>query len=112
MHDLNKIWLDLTFVFSHHTFISCVDDTFALIQYEQNIYMVNYNVASEELFYQVVLGQFQNMGRLVLSPLSVKECVLSAVMLEEAKGNLPNDSKSADDIAEVNKQKQKKRRGI
>jgi DNA mismatch repair protein MLH1 len=92
----------LSFVFSNHTFISCVDDTFALIQYEQNIYMVNYNVASEELFYQVVLGQFQNMGRLVLStPLSIKECVLIAVKLEEAKGNLPNDIKSADDIAEV-----------
>lgn len=66
--------------------------------------MVNYNVASEELFYQIVLGQFQNMGRLVLSPVSVKECVLVAVRLEEAKGNLPNDTKSAEEIAEVNKE--------
>ncbi|KAG2195568.1 hypothetical protein INT47_001315 [Mucor saturninus] len=76
------------------------DDTFALIQHEQNIYMVNYNVASEELFYQVIMGQFQNMGKIELNPTSIKELILIAITLEEAKGNLPNDIKSPDDIAE------------
>lgn len=35
----------LTSIFSYHSFIGCVDDVLALIQYEQNIYLVNYNVA-------------------------------------------------------------------
>lgn len=35
----------LSAIFLNHTFIGCVDDVLALIQYEQNIYLVNYNVA-------------------------------------------------------------------
>lgn len=57
---------------------------------------------SEELFYQVVLNEFCNMGQVKLStPISIKECVLVAIAIEEAKGNLPDDLKSAEEIAEV-----------
>ncbi|GAA5809620.1 hypothetical protein MFLAVUS_003031 [Mucor flavus] len=91
---------EISTIFNNHTFISCVDDMLALIQYEQNIYIVNYNVASEELFYQVTLGQFHNMGKLVLStPISIEECVLVAIEIEESKGNLPKDLGDANKVA-------------
>jgi DNA mismatch repair protein MLH1 len=42
------------------------------------------------------------MGQLKLStPISIKECVLIAIAIEETKGNVPDDLKSAEEIAEV-----------
>ncbi|KAG1176717.1 hypothetical protein G6F70_003085 [Rhizopus microsporus] len=91
---------ELTSVFQNHTFIGCVDDRLALIQYEQDIFLVNYNIASEELFYQIALSEFCNMGELKLSkPMSVKDCVLMAIEYEAAKGNLPNELQDANTIA-------------
>lgn len=57
---------------------------------------------SEELFYQVILGQFHNMGQLILSnPISIKECALVAIEIEESKGNLPEGTEDAKEIAAV-----------
>lgn len=36
---------DITTIFQNHIFIGCVDNSLALIQYEQDIYLVNYNIA-------------------------------------------------------------------
>lgn len=72
---------------------------FALIQYEQNIYLVNYNVASEELFYQIVLHEFCNMGHLKLSvPVSIRECLQIALDEEE---DLPEGLQDKAEIIEV-----------
>lgn len=63
---------------------------------------------SEELFYQVTLGQFHNMGKLVLStPISIEECVLVAIEIEESKGNLPKDLGDANKVATVSAEKKK-----
>ncbi|KAG2194488.1 hypothetical protein INT46_009673 [Mucor plumbeus] len=87
----------VTNIFSKHTFIGCVDETFALIQYEQNIYLVNYNVASEELFYQIILHEFCNMGHLKLStPVSIQECLQIAL----DQSDLPDDLQGPTEIIE------------
>ncbi|CAO3612028.1 unnamed protein product [Mucor hiemalis] len=92
---------NLTHIFSNHTFISCVDDLFALIQNGQNIYIVNYNAASEELFYQVILQEFQNFGELKLAkPILIRECVLVAIEMEKEKGQVPEDVQESSVIAE------------
>ncbi|ORE06950.1 DNA mismatch repair protein MutL [Rhizopus microsporus var. microsporus] len=82
---------ELTSVFQNHTFIGCVDDRLALIQYEQDIFL---------LFYQIALSEFCNMGELKLSkPMSIKDCVLMAIEYEAAKGNLPDELQDANTIA-------------
>ncbi|KAI8384686.1 putative DNA mismatch repair protein mlh1 [Radiomyces spectabilis] len=92
----------ITALFSNHTFVGCVDDALALIQHERSLYLVNYAVASEELFYQVVLNEFCNFGRLNLSePVDIRASVLLAIEAEERKGNLPDQLRSADEIAKA-----------
>ncbi|KAG1597240.1 hypothetical protein G6F47_007488 [Rhizopus delemar] len=94
--------IELTTIFQNHTFIGCVDDSLALIQCEQDIYLINYNIASEELFYQIALNEFCNMGELKLAkPISIKECVLIAIQIEKEKGNVPNKLQDADMIAKT-----------
>jgi len=87
-----------TNILSNHTFIGCVDETFALIQSEQNIHLVNYNVASEELMYQIILHEFCNMGHLKLSaPISIRECLQIAL----DQNDLPGDLQPETEIIEV-----------
>ncbi|KAI7898874.1 histidine kinase-like ATPase [Cokeromyces recurvatus] len=91
--------IGLTHIFSRHTFIGCVDDRLALVQHEQNIYLIDYNAASEELFYQIVLNEFCNMGELKLAtPISIRECLRIAIDIEEKNGTLPENLISKDDI--------------
>ncbi|KAK4520142.1 uncharacterized protein ATC70_008273 [Mucor velutinosus] len=86
-----------TNILSNHTFIGCVDETFALIQSEQNIHLVNYNVASEELLYQIILHEFCNMGHLKLSaPISIRECLQIAL----DQNDLPEDVQPEAEIIE------------
>jgi DNA mismatch repair protein MLH1 len=59
---------------------------------------------SEELFFQIILNEFCNIGQLKLStPLSIKDCLTIALEVEEKNGNLPGDMVSLDQIIKVNK---------
>ncbi|KAI8647179.1 hypothetical protein BD408DRAFT_378988 [Parasitella parasitica] len=88
----------VTNILSYHTFIGCVDEPLALIQYEQNIYLVNYNTASEELFYQIILHEFCNMGHLKLSiPISIRECLQTAI----AQSVLPDGLQDKTEIIQL-----------
>ncbi|KAJ8657502.1 hypothetical protein O0I10_006804 [Lichtheimia ornata] len=90
----------LTTVLSNHTFVGCIDDTLALIQHMRDLYLINYAVFSEELFYQVVLAEFSNFGRLKLTiPLVVFDCIMIALDTEEHKGTLPPELGSKDHVA-------------
>ncbi|KAI7880900.1 DNA mismatch repair protein Mlh1 [Lichtheimia hyalospora FSU 10163] len=90
----------LTTVLSNHTFVGCIDDTLALIQHMRDLYLINYAVFSEELFYQVVLAEFSNFGRLKLTiPLVIFDCIMIALDTEEHKGTLPPDLGSKDHVA-------------
>ncbi|CEP07599.1 hypothetical protein [Parasitella parasitica] len=87
----------VTNILSYHTFIGCVDEVLALIQYEQNIYLVNYNAASEELFYQIILHEFCNMGHLKLStPISIRECLQIAL----AQSDMPDGLQGPTEITQ------------
>ncbi|KAI9498783.1 DNA mismatch repair protein mlh1 [Zychaea mexicana] len=92
----------LTNVLRDHTFVGCADDTLALIQHKQDLYLVNFAVVSEELFYQVLLAEFCNFGKLQLtSPVSILECIKVALDVEEQQGTLPDQLQPKDTIAET-----------
>ncbi|ORZ03903.1 histidine kinase-like ATPase [Syncephalastrum racemosum] len=83
----------LSAVLSNHTFVGCVDDTLALIQHEEDI---------EELFYQVVLQEFSNFGCIRLSePLSIRDCVKLALEAEQRRDALPDHLKPHDTVADI-----------
>ncbi|KAI9263311.1 putative DNA mismatch repair protein MlH1 [Phascolomyces articulosus] len=92
----------LTQVLRDHSFVGCVDDTLALLQHERDLYLVNYAVISEELFYQVVLAEFCNFGKLQLtSPVSILECIKVALDVEEKEGTLSEQLQPKDTIASI-----------
>ncbi|KAI8334638.1 MutL-like protein 1, colon cancer, nonpolyposis type 2 [Chlamydoabsidia padenii] len=94
--------IGMTELLSNHTFVGCVDDTMAIIQHQTSIYLVNYAVISEELFYQIILAEFNNFGLIELStPICIKECILIAIETEEAHGTLPAQLQAKDQVAET-----------
>ncbi|CAO3637397.1 unnamed protein product [Cunninghamella echinulata] len=94
--------IGMTDLLSNHTFVGCVDDTLALIQHETSLYLVNYAVISEELFYQAILTEFNNFGMIELAtPIDMKECILIALNTEELHGSLPSQLASKDKVAEL-----------
>ncbi|KAI9243247.1 hypothetical protein BY458DRAFT_448401, partial [Sporodiniella umbellata] len=82
---------DITTIFQNHTFIGCIDNSLALIQYGQDIYT---------LFYQIALAEFCNMGELKLSrPVCVKKCILKAIENERNAGNFSKKLEDEEKIA-------------
>ncbi|CAG8656403.1 16383_t:CDS:10, partial [Acaulospora morrowiae] len=72
----------LTELLANHTWVGCADDSsaLALIQHQTKLYMVNYNVISEELFYQLTLQEFNNFAFIHLStPAPIKELIIFAL---------------------------------
>ncbi|CAO3590269.1 unnamed protein product [Absidia cylindrospora] len=94
--------IGMTDLLSNHTFVGCVDDTLALIQHQTSLYLVNYAVISEELFYQVILAEFNNFGLIELTaPVFMKECIRIALDTEEAHDSLPAQLQSKEKVAET-----------
>ncbi|XP_011184409.2 DNA mismatch repair protein Mlh1 [Zeugodacus cucurbitae] len=81
---LRKILKDLVFV-------GTVDQTYALFQHETKLYLCNTSKFCEELFYQRLIFEFQNLPHIKLeNPLAIKELVRIALECEEA-GWSPED---------------------
>ncbi|ORZ06926.1 mutL-like protein 1, colon cancer, nonpolyposis type 2 [Absidia repens] len=94
--------IGMTDLLSNHTFVGCVDDTLALIQHQTSLYLVNYAVISEELFYQVILAEFNNFGLIELTtPIFMKECIRIALDTEEVHDSLPAQLQSKEKVAET-----------
>ncbi|KAI8921755.1 hypothetical protein BC831DRAFT_475824 [Entophlyctis helioformis] len=75
----------LTELFREHTFVGCIDNYLALVQHHTKLYMVNYQDASRDLFYQITLRGFSNFGTIRLgSPLPISELVLMALDATES----------------------------
>lgn len=53
-----------------HTFVGVIDiySGRSMLQHGTKLFLVDHNVLSEELFYQLGLRQFSNMGKLKLKP--------------------------------------------
>ncbi|EPS97454.1 hypothetical protein FOMPIDRAFT_1166598 [Fomitopsis schrenkii] len=75
----------LTEILQRHTFVGIVDvnKCLSLIQHSTKLYLVNHGAVAEELFYQLALRQFGDMGRLRLNPApSLRTLVALAVDAE------------------------------
>ncbi|KAF9997844.1 DNA mismatch repair protein [Entomortierella chlamydospora] len=95
----------LTPIFANHTFVGILDNQRGLIQNELALYLVNYEAASEELFYQICLRDFSNFGFIRLSaPAPIKDMVLMALDDEQelmGKNEWPVELKPKEEIAET-----------
>ncbi|RIA81792.1 DNA mismatch repair protein Mlh1 [Glomus cerebriforme] len=92
----------LTELLANHTFVGCVDDslTLALVQHQTKLYMINYNVLSEELFYQLALFEFHNFGFIHLSvPAPIRELTIFA--LESCDHYESEDLKPKEEISQI-----------
>ncbi|XP_067627207.1 DNA mismatch repair protein Mlh1 [Eurosta solidaginis] len=66
-------------------FVGMVDETYALFQQETRLYLCNTSKFCEELFYQRLVFEFQNLPHIKLEPsLDIKELVLIALDSEDA----------------------------
>ena len=59
---VNKNYVTLHQLFQNHTYIGCVDQTRALVQYDTGLYLINLTHVTEELFYQIYLQDFANFA--------------------------------------------------
>ncbi len=70
---------------SNHSFVGCVNRSLALLQHSTQLYLVNVPKVSEELFYQLLLRDFGNLGALRLNPPApIRELALIALDSKEA----------------------------
>lgn len=80
----------------NHTFVGCVNESHALIQHSTRLYLANTTTLSKELFYQLLLQEFGNLGVLRLSePAPIKELVMLALD-SSASGWTPADGPKED----------------
>ncbi|KAF9977830.1 DNA mismatch repair protein [Actinomortierella ambigua] len=95
----------LTTIFDHHTFVGVLDQRRALIQNDLALYLVDYEVLSEALFYQLCLRDFSNFGFIRLTPpASIRDLVLMALEDEQElmeKYTWPSELKSQEEIAQM-----------
>ncbi|XP_017491607.1 PREDICTED: DNA mismatch repair protein Mlh1 isoform X2 [Rhagoletis zephyria] len=76
-------------------FVGIVDQTFALFQQETKLFLCNTIKVCEELFYQRLLFEFQNLPHIKLEPsLNIREAVLIALDCEEAGWSPADGNKS------------------
>ncbi|KAF9162799.1 DNA mismatch repair protein [Actinomortierella ambigua] len=92
-------------IFEHHTFVGVLDQRRALIQNDLALYLIDYEVLSEELFYQLCLRDFSNFGYIRLTPMaSIVDLVRMALEDERelmGKETWPLELKSQEEIAKT-----------
>ncbi|XP_046622766.1 DNA mismatch repair protein Mlh1 isoform X1 [Neodiprion virginianus] len=72
-------------ILSNMIFVGCVDETFALIQSGLNLYICNTPKLLEELFYEIMLYDFENYGVMQFSePVSLSDLAMLGLETEEA----------------------------
>ncbi|XP_016957723.1 DNA mismatch repair protein Mlh1 [Drosophila biarmipes] len=72
-------------------YVGCVDECRSLLQQETRLYLCNTRCFSEELFYQRLVYQFQNLSEITLNPpLPLKELLMLSLD-SEAAGWTPED---------------------
>ena len=78
---------ELTQLLEKHIFVGVVDYSRALIQSGTRLYLVNYQALSEDVFYEIVLSEFDNLGQIQLDvPLDIKDLIQCAVTLASEYG--------------------------
>ncbi|KAG0246934.1 hypothetical protein B0O80DRAFT_223106 [Mortierella sp. GBAus27b] len=94
---------DLQPIFSNLSIVGMLDNQRGLVQTNLALYMINYEVASEELFYQICLRKFEHFGYIRLStPAPIQELVMMAIEEDqELSEQWPEDCMSNEEIAET-----------
>ncbi|KAJ3092874.1 DNA mismatch repair protein [Quaeritorhiza haematococci] len=86
-------------IFKDHHFVGCADDFHALIQHQTKLYLVKFQDASYELFYQLALKAFSNFGFINLSaPAPIFDVVMIALDQEDL-AHWGEDMMSKEEIA-------------
>ena len=71
--------------FEDHIFVGCVDRSQALIQHSTKLYLVNTTNLTKELFYQIIIFTFGNLGYMRLSnPAPIYDMALMALESEQS----------------------------
>ncbi|RUS29738.1 DNA mismatch repair protein Mlh1-like protein [Jimgerdemannia flammicorona] len=91
----------LTDLFTNHVFVGCIDDMLALVQYQTKLYMINYVIVSEELFYQLVLRNFCNFGFIHLSSAAPIKEFIQIALEQEARHGWDEGMKPMHEIAQA-----------
>lgn len=92
----NKTHATLRELFSQHVFVGCIDPAQTLIQHSTKLYLCNTKKLMEELFYQILLYNFSNFGKIRFgTPLSIFELALTALDIPET-GWTPEDGDKTD----------------
>lgn len=79
---------DLTAIFTEHVFVGLVDldRRLAAIQHLTKLYIVDYGAVSAELFYQIGLSEFGNLGSIDLRPpVKLRDLLTVAIEAHQAK---------------------------
>nr|XP_022308233.1 DNA mismatch repair protein Mlh1-like [Crassostrea virginica] len=72
-------------MFQFHKFVGCVNREFSLMQHQTKLYLVNTSKLSCELFYQLMIFDFGNYGKLRLAePAPIHDLAMLALDLEES----------------------------
>jgi DNA mismatch repair protein MLH1 len=86
-------------LFKRGTFVGCVNDSFALMQRDTKLYLLNVPVLSRHLMYQRVLADFANFGRIAFSQ-DVPIRDLIRVALDAPESNWNDEDGDRDTFAE------------
>lgn len=87
-HTKESVHQGLHELFLNHIFVGLVDDhrRLAAVQHGVKLYLVDYGQVACELFYQIMLADFRNVGRIRLNPpLPLRELLLIAVDEEKRR---------------------------
>ncbi|KAJ0170820.1 hypothetical protein K1T71_013592 [Dendrolimus kikuchii] len=84
----NKCSVNLREILANLIFIACIDCNKSLIQHSTKLYLCDSTRLTEELFYETILYDFQNMGLIKLSnPLPLEELFLLGLSSQESEWN-------------------------
>lgn len=103
-HEVEKnVSPELTQLFAQHTFVGIADYTRRLccIQYDVNLYLVDYGAVLAELFYQIGLADFSNFGKIEIEGgVDIKELITKEILNNEqlVEQVEPLEDKELDDL--------------
>ncbi|XP_045541810.1 DNA mismatch repair protein Mlh1-like [Papilio machaon] len=84
----NNCNMNLREILANLIFIACIDCHQSLIQHSTKLYLCNTTKLTEELFYETLLYDFQNLGLMKLSnPLPLEELMMLGLKTQETEWN-------------------------
>lgn len=85
---------DVADIFREHSFVGCVDDQYALIQYKTRLLILDMLVCSFHFFYEFILRSFGRFEKILINPgLSIHELALMSLDLPESQWTEQDGSK-------------------